>query len=62
MGAKGVTPHKLRHAAITRALDVTGGDVRRAMKFAGHANPETKMIYDDARTDHAGEVARKVVE
>jgi integrase/recombinase XerC len=50
-------PHGLRHQAITEALDKTGGDVRRVMKFSRHAKPETLLLYDDARRDDAGEIA-----
>ena len=53
-------PHGLRHAAVTEALKVTGGDVRKAQRFARHANPHTTMIYDDDLSDVAGEVAAMV--
>jgi integrase/recombinase XerC len=53
-------PHGLRHAAITEALEVTGGNVRAVQRFAGHANPTTTMVYDDERRDIAGEVARSI--
>lgn len=53
-------PHGFRHAAITTALDVTGGDIRAAQKFAGHENPTVTMRYDDNRKDLAGEVAEQV--
>jgi len=58
----GVTarPHGLRHAAITEALDLTGGDVRAVARFSGHRKIETLMIYDDNRQDIAGDVARLV--
>lgn len=52
-----VWPHGLRHAAITEALDATGGDVRRAQRFARHRNPATTLRYDDNRADLAGQVA-----
>jgi integrase/recombinase XerC len=55
-----VRPHGLRHAGITRALDVSGGDVRRVQKFSRHASPTTVLIYDDARTDFAGELTKLV--
>lgn len=51
-----VTPHKLRHAAGTTALEA-GMDVRSVQKFMGHSNINTTMIYDDRRKDMAGEVA-----
>jgi integrase/recombinase XerC len=52
-----VTPHGLRHAGITRALDLTQGDVRRVRALSRHAKMETLMLYDDARTDMGGGVA-----
>jgi integrase/recombinase XerC len=52
-----VTPHRLRHAAITNALDRTGGDVRRVRPFARHRKAETTLLYDDRRHDVAGEVS-----
>jgi integrase/recombinase XerC len=55
-------PHGLRHHAITRALDRTGGDVRRVRAFSRHARVETLMLYDDRRRDDAGAVAALVGE
>lgn len=55
-------PHGLRHAAITDALDRTGGDLRAVQKFSGHANVQTLLIYDDARRDMQGHVAALVAE
>lgn len=54
------SPHRLRHAAVTRALDVTNGDVRRVRAFSRHSNVATVLIYDDARSDHATQVAAMV--
>lgn len=53
-------PHGLRHAAITEALDVTGGNVRAVQRFSRHADVRTLALYDDNRTDMAGEVAAMV--
>ena len=53
-------PHGLRHAAITEALDRTGGDVRRVAQFSRHRSIQTVLRYDDARRDAAGDVARLV--
>lgn len=50
-------PHGLRHQGITRALDVTGGDVRAVKRFSRHAKVETLMRYDDNRQDLAGKIA-----
>jgi integrase/recombinase XerC len=50
-------PHGLRHQGITRALDLTGGDVRKVQRFSRHAKLETLMRYDDSRRDDAGGIA-----
>lgn len=52
-----VTPHGLRHAGITRALDLTGGNVRQVRALSRHAKVETVLLYDDARTDGAGDLS-----
>lgn len=54
-----VTPHGLRHAAITEALD-RGGDVRAVQRYSRHKDLSTVLVYDDSRRDFAGEVARVV--
>ncbi len=46
-----LSPHSLRHTAITELLDVTGGDLRAAQDFAGHADPRTTRRYDRARNN-----------
>lgn len=54
-----ITPHALRHAAITLYLQQTNGNVRGAQVFAGHTRPETTMRYDRARrglSDHGAYV------
>jgi integrase/recombinase XerC len=53
-------PHGLRHAAITRALDLTGGDVRSVQRFSRHRDVRVVQRYDDCRRDLAGEVARRL--
>lgn len=55
-----VSPHRLRHAAITAALDRTGGDVRAVRSFSRHAKVETVLRYDDRRRDGGGKVAALV--
>lgn len=56
-----IRPHGLRHESITAALD-SGRDVRDVRKFSRHAKLETVLIYDDNRTDVAGDIARAVAE
>ena len=57
IGVANLTPHKLRHSAITALLDATKGDVRRVQRLSRHAKIETLMIYDDARRDEQGEMS-----
>ena len=54
--SKKMSPHRIRHSAITTALDVTGGDVRRVQKLSRHSNLNTLMIYDDNRRNAQGEI------
>jgi integrase/recombinase XerC len=53
-------PHGLRHAAVTRALDLTHGDIRSVQRFSRHRDPRTLLRYDDNRRDLGGEIARLV--
>ena len=53
-----VRPHGLRHAAITRALDLTGGDLRSVQRFSRHKDVRLLQRYDDNRQDLGGAVAR----
>ena len=47
--SKPVSPHTLRHAFITAALDA-GVPLRDVQEAASHADPRTTMRYDRART------------
>ncbi|HLV78631.1 MAG TPA: tyrosine-type recombinase/integrase [Chthonomonadaceae bacterium] len=51
-----LSPHRLRHTAITLALDASGGDIRRVKRLSRHARLETLQIYDDNRSDLQGEM------
>lgn len=55
-----VRPHGLRHAAITEALELTKGNVRAVQRFSRHRDLRVLTVYDDNRTDLAGEVASLV--
>jgi len=46
--AKRISPHSLRHTAITLALD-GGATVRQVQSFARHSDPKTTMRYDRNR-------------
>ncbi len=43
-----LSPHSLRHSAITAALDA-GVSLRDVQDYAGHADPRTTRRYDRAR-------------
>lgn len=53
-------PHGVRHLAITEALDLMDGDVRKVQRFSRHRDLRVLNVYDDNRQDLAGEVARIV--
>lgn len=55
-----VRPHGLRHSAITHALDQTKGDVRAVQRYSRHRDLRVLTVYDDNRTDLAGEVGALV--
>jgi integrase/recombinase XerC len=46
---KVMSPHRVRHSAITAYLDASGGDVRSAQGLSRHANLNTLTRYDDNR-------------
>lgn len=46
--AKHLTPHSLRHSAITAALNA-GVDLRAVQQYARHADPATTIRYDRSR-------------
>lgn len=51
-----LSPHSLRHTAITEALEATG-DLRKAQDLAGHADPRTTRLYDLRRGELDGHAA-----
>lgn len=55
-----IRPHGVRHAAITEALERTGGNVRAVQRFSRHRDLRTLTTYDDNRADLAGDVAALV--
>jgi len=52
-----MSPHRIRHSAITAALDATNGNVRKVQKLSRHKRLDTLMIYDDNRANLQGEVS-----
>ena len=53
---KVMSPHRIRHSAITAALDATDGNVRKVQKLSRHQQLDTLMIYDDNRSKDQQEV------
>ena len=53
---KTLSPHRLRHSAITAALEATNGDVRAVQKLSRHSSLNTLMVYDDNRRNEQGRV------
>ncbi|NES64092.1 MAG: tyrosine-type recombinase/integrase [Okeania sp. SIO2D1] len=45
--SKKMSPHRVRHSAITAVLERNGGNIRKAQSFSRHADPKTLMVYDD---------------
>lgn len=54
---KAMSPHRIRHSAITAALDATDGNVRKVQKLSRHRQLDTLMIYDDNRGKDQSEVS-----
>lgn len=53
-----ISPHQVRHSAITAFLDASGGDVRSAQSLSRHKDPRTLMIYDDNRQGLQGKASQ----
>ncbi len=56
--SKKMSPHRIRHSAITAALDATDGNIRKVQKLSRHKNINTVMTYDDNRSNHQEEVSQ----
>jgi integrase/recombinase XerC len=53
-----ISPHRVRHSAITAFLDASGGDIRSAQSLSRHSDPRTLMIYDDNRQGLQGKATK----
>ena len=53
-----VRPHGLRHAAITRAMDLTGGDIRSVQKISRYKDVRLLQCFDDNGQDLGSAVTR----
>lgn len=54
---KQMSAHRIRHSAITAALDASDGNVRKVQKLSRHAKIETLLVYDDNRSRQQGELS-----
>lgn len=54
-------PHSLRHAAITRAARVTGGNIAQVSAFSRHKDLRTVKVYLDDVADDQGRAAAAVI-
>jgi integrase/recombinase XerC len=57
---KQMSPHRLRHSAITEALNQNNGNIRATQKLSRHSDPRTVIIYDDNRVDLQGVLTRQL--
>ena len=55
---KKMSPHRIRHSAITTVLDETEGNIRKAQKLSRHKDINTVMTYDDNRNNHQDEMSQ----
>ncbi|MEG5088002.1 MULTISPECIES: tyrosine-type recombinase/integrase [unclassified Microcoleus] len=46
---KQMSPHRIRHSAITATFDATDGNARKVQKLSHHKKLDTLMICDDNR-------------
>ena len=53
---KQFSPHRIRHSAITAALEALNGDVTKVQQLSRHKSIQTVMIYNDRRKNEQGEV------
>jgi integrase/recombinase XerC len=59
---RGNRAHGLRHAGVTRLLELNNGNIPKAQALTGHAKSETLQRYNDNRLDAAGESSRLLAE
>ncbi|NER27262.1 MAG: tyrosine-type recombinase/integrase [Symploca sp. SIO1C4] len=55
---KKFSPHRVRHSAITEALNKTNGNVRAVQRLSRHSNIATVQKYDDNRLDLQGDLSQ----
>jgi integrase/recombinase XerC len=57
---KQMSPHRIRHSAITAALDLSGGNVREVQQLSRHKNLRTLQIYDDKRHQYQKSISQSL--
>lgn len=62
VGVEGLRPHKIRHTAITVALDINNGNLIETAKFSRHASYDTLRHYDDNRQRHQLKVSNSLAQ
>jgi integrase/recombinase XerC len=55
-----ISPHRVRHSAITAYLDASDGNIRVAQSLSRHKDPRTLMIYDDNRQQLQRQATREL--
>ena len=49
---KMMSPHRVRHSALTAHLNASNGNIRAAQALSRHADIKTLTLYDDNRHQH----------
>jgi integrase/recombinase XerC len=55
-----ISPHRVRHSAITSYLDASDGNIRVAQSLSRHKDPRTLMVYDDNRQQLQRQATREL--
>ena len=62
IGVPKLTPHKLRHSAITLAANQTKGDLSQVRKFSRHADANTVLKYIDNAENTQGKLTQIIAD
>ncbi|MBR8834390.1 MAG: tyrosine-type recombinase/integrase [Stigonema ocellatum SAG 48.90 = DSM 106950] len=57
---KKMSPHRVRHSAITTVLDQNNGNYRATQRFSRHAQVQTVLKYDDNRQNLQKQMTDKI--
>ncbi|MRV00304.1 tyrosine-type recombinase/integrase, partial [Staphylococcus aureus] len=57
---KKMSPHRVRHSAITTVLDQNNGNYRATQRFSRHAQVQTVLKYDDNRKNLQKQMTDKI--